>query len=58
MHQKMPSSPIEKVLAIAQPIHSSQWAFDRAYECAQQFNCEMVTIDQTKVYDDLKKFSG
>lgn len=48
-------SCIEKVLAISQPIHSSKWAFDRATECAQSFDIEMIKIDQTAIYDDLKQ---
>jgi len=48
-------SPIEKVVAVAQPIHSSAWAFNRADECAKTFGVELVTIDQTPVYDSLKK---
>jgi len=47
-------SPITKVLAVAQPIHSSDWAFNRADECAKAFSAELVNIDQTKVYDALK----
>lgn len=48
-------SPITKVLAISQPIHSSAWAFNRADECAKAFKAELVTFDQTAVYDALKK---
>lgn len=48
-------SCIERVLAISQPIHSSDWAFNRASECAKAFGVEMVTIDQTPIYDALKK---
>jgi NAD+ synthase (glutamine-hydrolysing) len=48
-------SSIEKVVAVSQPIHSSDWAFDRAAECAKAFGVEMVTLDQTPIYDSLKK---
>lgn len=48
-------SSLEKVLAISQPIHSSDWAFNRAAECAKAFGVEMVTIDQTPIYDSLKE---
>ena len=48
-------SSIERVPAISQPIHSSGWAFERAAEAAKAFGVEMVTIDQTPVYDSLKK---
>lgn len=50
---QMPDSPIKKILAVAQPISSSQWAFDRAKECCDALGVEMVTIDQTKIYNDL-----
>ena len=53
--QQQNGSCIERVLAISQPIHSSGWAFDRANECAKAFNVEMITIDQTPIYDELKK---
>ena len=51
---QLPGSSIKKVLAISQPIHSSAWAFNRANECAKEMGVEMVTIDQTFVYDELK----
>ena len=51
---KLPGSCIEKVLAISQPIHSSSWAFNRANECAKKMGIEMITIDQTFIYDELK----
>lgn len=50
---QMPDSPIKKILAVAQPISSCQWAFDRAKECCDALGVEMVTIDQTKIYNDL-----
>jgi NAD+ synthase (glutamine-hydrolysing) len=53
--QNMKGSPIKRVLGISQPIHSSQWAYDRAHEAGKAFKAEMITIDQTAVYDMLKK---
>ncbi|KAK8802670.1 hypothetical protein WA171_006346 [Blastocystis sp. BT1] len=51
----LPSSPLKRILGISQPIHSSQWAYDRAAECAKAFGVELVVIDQTSVFDSLKK---
>ena len=51
---EMKGSSIQKVLAISQPIHSSSWAFNRANECSKVMNVEMITIDQTFIYDKLK----
>ena len=51
---QLPGSTIKKVIAISQPIHSSSWAFNRADECAKNMNVEMITIDQTFIYDELK----
>lgn len=51
---EMRGSSIQKVLAISQPIHSSAWAFNRANECAKKMGVEMITIDQTSIYDQLK----
>eukprot|EP00483_Globobulimina_turgida_P001284 UN01286 len=50
----MKDSSIQKVLAISQPIHSSQWAYDRAHEAAKKLQCDIITIDQTEIYDSLK----
>ena len=51
---QLPGSSIKKILAISQPIHSSDWAFNRANECAKTMGVEMITIDQTFVFDALK----
>ena len=53
--QQQTESCIERVLAISQPIHSSNWAFDRAHECAKAFNVQMIKVDQTQIYDALKQ---
>ncbi len=52
---KMEGSPIERVLAVAQPIHSSAWALNRATECAKALECEMVSVDQTDLHTQLQK---
>jgi len=48
--QKMEGSPIEKILAIAQPIHSTKSIQDRAYEVCTAMGVEIVTVDQTDLH--------
>ena len=54
---QLPASPILRVLGISQPIHSSQWAYDRAMECGKAFGVDVVVIDQTAVFDMLVRAS-
>ena len=49
----MENSPIQRILGISQPIHSSKWAYDRAIECANALGVEIVVVDQTPVFDSL-----
>ena len=49
----MENSPIQRILGISQPIHSSKWAYDRAIECANALGVEMIVVDQTPVFDSL-----
>jgi len=42
------NSPLSRILALAQPIHSSGWALGRATECAAKFGVELLVIDQTE----------
>ena len=50
---EMKDSPIKRVLGISQPIHSSQWAYDRAMECGKALGVEMIVVDQSSVFDSL-----
>ncbi|KAH7821635.1 putative NAD+ synthase [Monocercomonoides exilis] len=50
---KMEGSPIKKVIGIAQPIHSTASIQQRAFDVAKAIGLEMITVDQTKIYDDL-----
>lgn len=54
---QLPDSPIQRVLGISQPIHSSQWAYDRAMEYGKAFGVDVVVIDQTAVFDMLVRAS-
>lgn len=49
----MKDSPIQRILGISQPIHSSQWAYDRAMECGKALGVDMVVVDQTSIFDSL-----
>ena len=53
---QMKDSPIQKILGISQPIHSSQWAYDRAMECGKALGVEIIVVDQTPVFDSLVYF--
>ncbi len=50
---KVPGSPLDKVMSIAQPIHSTAKIQDRAYEVAEKFGVEIVTVDQSEVHTEL-----
>jgi len=46
-------SPLKRILAVNQPIHSSEWAYNRAKECADAFQAPFVKIDQTAIHNQL-----
>jgi len=46
-------SPLKRILAVNQPIHSSDWAYNRAKECADAFQAQLVKIDQTAIHNQL-----
>lgn len=43
-----------QVQAIAQPIHSSDWALNRAREAAESLKADFVVIDQTELHTKLQ----
>ena len=47
----LPNSNLKKIWAVNQPIHSSNWALERATELCNHFNIELKVIDQTDYYD-------
>jgi NAD+ synthase (glutamine-hydrolysing) len=53
--QKMPDSPIKKILAIAQPIHSTKSIQDRAYEVCKAMGVDIITVDQSEAHTKLSK---
>lgn len=48
-----PNSPVKRVLGVAQPIHSSGWAIERAQEVSKALGTELVVIDQTKLHTEV-----
>jgi NAD+ synthase (glutamine-hydrolysing) len=50
---ELPNSNLKKVLALNQPIHSSNWAHDRAEELCKSYNIPLVVIDQTDIHRNL-----
>jgi hypothetical protein len=43
-----------QVQAISQPIHSSDWALNRAREAAEALKADFAVIDQTKLHTELQ----
>jgi NAD+ synthase (glutamine-hydrolysing) len=50
---KMPGSPIQRVVGVAQPIHSTASIWRRALELPAAFGGEVVTVDQTSLHTQL-----
>lgn len=48
--QKMEGSPIQRVVGVSQPIHSSAWALNRATTLCTALGVEQITVDQTEVH--------
>ncbi|KAL7722717.1 NH(3)-dependent NAD(+) synthetase [Entamoeba marina] len=51
--QKMPGSPIQKILCLAQPIHSTSSIQNKAFIICEHLGVEIKTLDQTTVFDSL-----
>ena len=51
----LPGSVLKKVLAINQPIHSSDWALNRSKELCEAMGVECVVVDQTENHAALVK---
>ena len=50
---KQPGSPIQRVVGIAQPIHSTASIWRRALELQPAFGGEVITVDQTALHSQL-----
>jgi len=51
--QKKQNSPIKRVLAIAQPIKSTEAIWKRALECREHMGAEVVVVDQSAIHTQL-----
>ena len=47
------NSNLKKIYAVSQPIHSSNWAYERAKELCIELEIEMITIDQTEIHNQI-----
>jgi len=46
-------SPLKRILAVSQPIHSSPVSTSRAKEVAEKFKTELIIIDQSEIHTKL-----
>lgn len=51
--QKMEGSPIQRIVGVSQPIHSSAWALNRATSTCAALGIEQITVDQTEVHSQV-----
>jgi len=51
--QAMEGSPIERVVGVCQPIHSSAWALERGQQTCKALGAECIVVDQTAVHTQL-----
>lgn len=51
--KELPNSNLKKILAISQPIHSSDWALNRASELCESLDTELLIVDQTDLHGQL-----
>ena len=50
---KQPGSPIQRIVGVAQPIHSTESIWKRALELQPAFGGEVITVDQTALHSQL-----
>jgi NAD+ synthase (glutamine-hydrolysing) len=50
----MKGSPLERILGVCQPIHSSEWALNRGLEAGKKLGVECVVVDQTDQHKRLQ----
>jgi hypothetical protein len=51
--RSMADSPLTRIIAVAQPIHSSGWALNRAREAAEMCRAPMIVLDQTQFHTEI-----
>lgn len=50
---KLENAALKRFIAVAQPIHSSDWALNRARELCDTYNHGLIVIDQTDIHDSI-----
>lgn len=50
---ELDNSNLKKIYAVSQPIHSSNWAYNRAKELCVELEIELITIDQTEIHNSI-----
>ena len=56
--KELSNSNLKKIWAISQPIHSSDWALNRAKELCEKMDIELKVIDQTELFYNVTKLVG
>lgn len=49
----MPNSNLKKVVALSQPVHSSEWALNRGTELCNVLDIPLTVIDQSDIHDSI-----
>lgn len=52
--EKLENSPIQKIVGVCQPIHSSGWALERGLEAIRAAKAIEVVVDQTELHTQLQ----
>jgi len=52
---KKPNSPIQRVIGVAQPIHSTESIWKRALEAGKAMGAEVITVDQSDLHTTLSR---
>jgi len=50
---KLKDSNLKKLMVVSQPIHSSNWALERAQELCKKMEVELIVVDQTSYHSML-----
>jgi len=49
----LPNSHLKRIMPISQPVHSSDWALNRARELTDTFSFNLTVIDQTDIHNSI-----
>ena len=52
---KLENSNLKKIIALNQPIHSSNWALERSKELCQKFEIELFVVNQSDIHNQIVK---